>query len=107
MSGDFERCEHGVTGAYCPDCARAARPHLGHAIIAGRAGDCQCCGFRFPAGTSILWVDDGDRILGWVAERHLTRVNTEPLLRHDVSCDRTYCHPSCPIQAVPHPERTP
>lgn len=115
MSSDFERCDHGSIGAYCPDCqaetiaaAQAvATPtrSIGKVISAGHAGDCACCGFRFPADTQIQWVDDGDRILGWVVVEHLLP-KTEPLLKHDISCERGYCHPSCPIQSTPHPERT-
>lgn len=114
MSGDFERCDHGKTAAYCPDCAAetitaavavtAPTRSIGPGTVARRPGDCMCCGFRFPAGELIQWVDDGDRILGWCVVAHLTP-KTEPLLKHDVACDRSYCTPTCPIQTVPHPER--
>ena len=113
MSNDFERCDHGKTAAYCPDChaetAEAATPAApartpGKVISASHPGDCAHCGFRFDRGTLIEYVDDGDRILGWVVAEHLVP-KPEPLLRHDIACDRSYCTPTCPIQSVPHPER--
>ncbi|HMM95344.1 hypothetical protein [Phycicoccus sp.] len=85
MSAEFERCEHGGTAAYCPDCiaeSRAVhdttmidRPVIGATITAQYAGDCACCGFRYPEGTRIVYVDDGDMVLGWVGEKHLARQN--------------------------------
>lgn len=81
MSSDFERCEHGLTAAYCPDCIAEIRAASsvptgrvpGRVITTSHAGDCQCCGFRYPAGTTVVWVDDGDAILGWVAIGHYRR----------------------------------
>lgn len=106
-----ERCDHGQTAEHCADCLEATRelaaqlgtilppadttPVIGTPAIARFAQDCACCGFRYPEGTEIIYMDDGGVVLGWVATAHLTPPTERP--KHHLLCDPGWCHPQCPI----------